>query len=197
MNGGAGQQIIFGGAQPGPQFIPGGGGGPPMFIPGGGGGGGMPPQISVKVNAPKINFGGVRANGGAPPRMNMGGGAPSPARMNMGGGVPSVGPREINMVRNAGGPEAVRKAVTALKRANGNVNAAMNSSGLPRQTFVNVKNMGGVNAAPRIAAAVTRKRTTKRKKKTLKTNRIKKIVHKVPRKNLEKFVLLWALRRKR
>jgi len=102
---------------------------------------------------------------------------------------------------------AIRKAVTALKRANGNVNAAIRVSGLPRQTFTNVKNLGGVNIAPRIAASVTRhrkRRTTTKKKPThkvrkpsIRTNRIKKVVHKVPRKNLERFVLLWALRRKR
>jgi hypothetical protein len=98
----------------------------------------------------------------------------------------------------------VRTAVTALKRANGNVNAAMNATGLPRQTFANVKNLGGVNAAPRIVAAVVRrKRTTtkykkpKRKTASVRTNRLKKVVHKVPRKNLEKFVLLWALRKKK
>jgi hypothetical protein len=143
----------------------------------------MPPQVSVRVNAPKINFGGVRA-GGSP---NVGRGP------NVG---PPVGPREISLVRNAGGSETVRKAATALKRANGNVNAAMNTTGLPRQTFTNVKNLGGVNAAPRIAAAVSRKKRTA-KKKAIKTNRLKKVVHKVPRKNLEKFVLLWALRKKK
>lgn len=101
---------------------------------------------------------------------------------------------------------AIRKAVTALKRANGNVNVAMRATGLPRQTFTNVKNLGGVNIAPRIAASVVRhrkRRTTKKKpthkvrKPSIRTNRIKKVVHKVPRKNLERFVLLWALRRKR
>lgn len=102
---------------------------------------------------------------------------------------------------------AIRKAVTALKRANGNVNVAMRATGLPRQTFTNVKNLGGVNIAPRIAASVVRhrkRRTTTKKKPThkvrkpsIRTNRIKKVVHKVPRKNLERFVLLWALRRKR
>jgi hypothetical protein len=159
------------------------------------GGGGMPPppQISVKVNAPKINLG---SRGG-----NMG--SPAQQRMNM--GTPA---QQANLVRNAGGPAAVRTAVTALKRANGNVNAAMNATGLPRQTFANVKNLGGVNAAPRIVAAVVRrKRTTTHKKRTtvthkrttatVRTNRLKKVVHKVPRKNLEKFVLLWALRRKK
>jgi hypothetical protein len=115
---------------------------------------------------------------------------------------------EASLIKNAGGSEAVRAAVTALKRANGNVNVAANSSGLPRQTFNVVKKLGGVNAAPRIVAAVVRrKRATTHKKRpvtrkkrttaTVRTNRLKKVVHKVPRKNLEKFVLLWALRKKK
>ena len=176
---GGGQQIIMG-PQAGPAGAPG-----QMawgVMP--------PPQISVKVNAPKINLG---ARGG-----NMGGVSPAQQRMNL--GSPAL---QANLVRNAGGPAAVRTAVTALKRANGNVNAAMNATGLPRQTFANVKNLGGVNAAPRIVAAVVRrKRTTthkkpKRKTASVRTNRLKKVVHKVPRKNLEKFVLLWALRKKK
>jgi hypothetical protein len=205
-NGRGGQQIIFGGGggqappqgqAPPPQA-------PPQFM--------APPQISV---APRINLGGVRAGsnagppmprnmggGGSPMPRNMGGGG-SPMPRNMGGGgspMPrglNVGPRETAVIRNAGGPEAVRTAVTALKRANGNVNAAVNASGLPRRTFTAVKNLGGVNAAPRIVASVVRRKHKKRKTPTLKTNRLKKVVHKVPRKNLEKFVLLWALRKKK
>jgi hypothetical protein len=196
-NGRGGQQIIFGGGAPGqapvaapypiqapaaaapyPFPMAGPAAAAPYPIPMGGG---APPQISVKVNTRGSNVGGVS--------------------------LPPPSTSQVNMVQNAGGPVAIQKAVTALKRANGNVNAAMRTSGLPRQTFTNVKNLGGVNIAPRIAASVTRhrkRRTTTKKKTThkvrkpsIRTNRIKKVVHKVPRKNLEHFVLLWALRRKR
>lgn len=194
-SGSGGQQIIMGPqAGPGPAGPAGPAGMPGPAAPvAWGGGGALPPQISVKVSSPKINLG---RNTGA--RMNMGGGTPAQQRMN-----------EASLVKNAGGPEAVRAAVTALKRANGNVNVAANSSGLPRQTFNVVKKLGGVNAAPRIVAAVIRrKRTTVHKKPhkkravtrrapVVRTNRLKKVVHKVPRKNLEKFVLLWALRKKK
>lgn len=198
-NGRGGQQIIFGGGAPGqasaaapyPIQAPAAAAAPypfPMAGPAAAapypipmGGGGAPPQISVKVNTRGSNVGGVS--------------------------LPPPSTSQVNMVQNAGGPVAIQKAVTALKRANGNVNVAMRTSGLPRQTFTNVKNLGGVNIAPRIAASVTRhrkRRTTTKKKPThkvrkpsIRTNRIKKVVHKVPRKNLEHFVLLWALRRKR
>jgi len=197
-NGRGGQQIIFGGGAPGqapvaapyPIQAPAAAAAPypfPMAGPAAAApypipmGGGAPPQISVKVNTRGSNVGGVS--------------------------LPPPSTSQVNMVQNAGGPVAIQKAVTALKRANGNVNAAMRTSGLPRQTFTNVKNLGGVNIAPRIAASVTRhrkRRTTTKKKPThkvrkpsIRTNRIKKVVHKVPRKNLEHFVLLWALRRKR
>jgi hypothetical protein len=197
-NGRGGQQIIFGGGAPGqapvaapyPIQAPAAAAAPypfPMAGPAAAApypipmGGGAPPQISVKVNTRGSNVGGVS--------------------------LPPPSTSQVNMVQNAGGPVAIQKAVTALKRANGNVNAAMRTSGLPRQTFTNVKNLGGVNIAPRIAASVTRhrkRRTTTKKKTThkvrkpsIRTNRIKKVVHKVPRKNLEHFVLLWALRRKR
>jgi hypothetical protein len=202
-NGRGGQQIIFGGGAPGqaptaapyPIQAPAAAAAPYPFPMAGQApaaaapypfpmGGGAAPHISVKVNARGPNAG-----------------------MPRGPNLPPPSPSQVNMVQNAGGPVAVRAAVTALKRANGNVNSAMRATGLPRQTFTNVKNLGGVNIAPRIAASVVRhrkRRTTTKKKSThkvrkpsVRTNRIKKVVHKVPRKNLEHFVLLWALRRKR
>jgi hypothetical protein len=202
-NGRGGQQIIFGGGAPAaapyplqapvaaPIQIPGQATAPYPIQVGGGG----PPQISVKVNARGPNSGVTRGpNSGVPRGLNS---VVTP--------LPSAS--QINMVQNAGGQVAIQKAVTALKRANGNVNTAMRETGLPLQTFTNVKNLGGVNIAPRIAASVTRhkkRHTTKKKssrrkvpKPSIRTNRIKKVVHKVPRKNLERFVLLWALRRKR
>ena len=212
-NGRGGQQIIFGGGAPGqapaaapypiqapaaamPFPMAGPAAAAPYPIPMGGG---APPQISVKVNARGPNVGMSR---GPNVGMSRGPNVTTPSSLNL----PPPSPSQVNMVKNAGGPGAVRAAVTALKRSNGNVNTAMRATGLPRQTFTNVKNLGGVNIAPRIAASVVRhrkKRTTKKKsthkvrKPSIRTNRIKKVVHKVPRKNLERFVLLWALRRKR
>lgn len=212
-NGRGGQQIIFGGGAPGqapaaapypiqapaaamPFPMAGPTAAAPYPIPMGGG---APPQISVKVNARGPNVGMSRGpNVGMPRGLNV----TTPSSLNL----PPPSPSQVNMVKNAGGPGAVRAAVTALKRSNGNVNTAMRVTGLPRETFTNVKNLGGVNIAPRIAASVVRHRkrhTTKKKpthkvrKPSIRTNRIKKVVHKVPRKNLERFVLLWALRRKR
>jgi hypothetical protein len=204
-NGRGGQQIIFGGgapaAAPYPLQAPAAAAPYPIQIPGqvapypiqmGGGGA---PQISVKVNARGPNSGVPRGLNSGVPRGPNSVVTPPPSAS------------QINMVQNAGGQVAIQKAATALKRANGNVNTAMRETGLPRHTFTNVKNLGGVNIAPRIAASVTRhkkRHTTKKKssrrkvpKPSIRTNRIKKVVHKVPRKNLERFVLLWALRRKR
>lgn len=220
-NGRGGQQIIFGGGAPGqapaaapypiqapaaamPFPMAGPAAAAPYPIPMGGG---APPQISVKVNSRGSNVGMPRGSNVSPPRgLNVGPprgpNVTTPSSLNL----PPPSPSQVNMVKKAGGPAAVRAAVTALKRANGNVNTAMRVTGLPRETFTNVKNLGGVNIAPRIAASVIRhrkRRTTKKKpthkvrKPSIRTNRIKKVVHKVPRKNLERFVLLWALRRKR
>ena len=215
-NGRGGQQIIFGGGAPGQAQAPAQAPAAAMPFPMAGpaaapypipmGGGAPPPQVSVKVNSRGPNVGMPRGpNVGMPRGPNVG----MPRGPNVAGvSLPPPSTSQVNMVENAGGPMAIRKAVTALKRANGNVNVAMRTTGLPRQTFTNVKNLGGVNIAPRIAASVTRhrkRRTTTKKKSThkvrklpsIRTNRIKKVVHKVPRKNLERFVLLWALRRKR
>lgn len=206
-NGRGGQQIIFGGGAPGQAPAAAQAPAAPMPFPMAGpvaapypiqmGGGAPPPQVSVKVN--------TRPNVGMPRGPNVG--MPRGPNVGVAGvNLPPPSTSQVNMVENAGGPMAIRKAVTALKRANGNVNVAMRATGLPRQTFTNVKNLGGVNIAPRIAASVVRhrkRRTTKKKpthkvrKPSIRTNRIKKVVHKVPRKNLERFVLLWALRRKR
>jgi hypothetical protein len=127
-------------------------------------------------------------------------------------------PNQRSLVANAGGPQAIQVASSALKQANGNIPRAMNNTGLPRETFENVKKLGGVNIAPRIAMTIVRKRKThhpvivhrrrtavKRRRTTtkkkvvacplVKSNRIKKVLHKIPRKTLENFVASWALRR--
>jgi hypothetical protein len=69
-------------------------------------------------------------------------------------------PNQRSLVANAGGPQAIQVASSALKQANGNIPRAMNNTGLPRETFENVKKLGGVNIAPRIAMTIVRKRKT-------------------------------------
>lgn len=141
-----------------------------------------------------------------------------PAQVSVKVVAPQPTPNQRSLVANAGGPQAIKVASNALKQANGNIPRAMNNTGLPRETFENVKKLGGVNIAPRIAmtivrrrkthhpvivhrrhTAVKRRRTTTKKKVVacplVKSNRIKKVLHKIPRKTLENFVASWALRR--
>lgn len=64
-------------------------------------------------------------------------------------------------VSNAGGPNTVERAINALNANGGNVNAAMQKTGLPRQVFNNVNKLGGPVTARRTLTAV--------KKVTMKT----------------------------
>ena len=64
-------------------------------------------------------------------------------------------------VSNAGGPATVERAIAALNANGGNVNAAMQKTGLPRQVFNNVNKLGGPVTARRTLTAV--------KKVTMKT----------------------------
>ena len=57
-------------------------------------------------------------------------------------------------VSNAGGPATVERAIAALNANGGNVNAAMQKTGLPRQVFNNVNKLGGPITARRTLAAV-------------------------------------------
>jgi hypothetical protein len=57
-------------------------------------------------------------------------------------------------VSNAGGPATVQRAIAALNANGGNVNAAMQKTGLPRQVFNNVNKLGGPVTAGRTLAAV-------------------------------------------
>jgi hypothetical protein len=57
-------------------------------------------------------------------------------------------------VSNAGGPATVERAIAALNANGGNVNAAMQKTGLPRQVFNNVNKLGGPVTARRTLAAV-------------------------------------------
>jgi hypothetical protein len=69
---------------------------------------------------------------------------------------------ESVLIRNAGGISSVRKGITALEMANGNTAKARSISGLPLNTFVNIKAMGGIKKAKTI---VHRRKTKKTKKK--------------------------------
>jgi hypothetical protein len=57
-------------------------------------------------------------------------------------------------VANAGGPNTVERAINALNANGGNVNAAMQKTGLPRQVFNNVNKLGGPVTARRTLTAV-------------------------------------------
>ena len=57
-------------------------------------------------------------------------------------------------VANAGGPASVQRAIKALNASGGNVNAAMQKTGLSRQVFNNVNKLGGPVTAGRALTAV-------------------------------------------
>ena len=57
-------------------------------------------------------------------------------------------------VSNAGGPATVERAINALNANGGNVNIAMQKTGLPRQVFNNVNRLGGPVTARRTLTAV-------------------------------------------
>jgi len=57
-------------------------------------------------------------------------------------------------VSNAGGPATVERAINALNANGGNVNAAMQKTGLSRQVFNNVNKLGGPVTARRTLTAV-------------------------------------------
>jgi hypothetical protein len=64
------------------------------------------------------------------------------------------------LIRGAGGAEAVEKGIKALNAANGNVARAKAMSKLPNNTFTNIYAMGGPVAAKRLIESRRRRRTT-------------------------------------
>ena len=66
------------------------------------------------------------------------------------------------LIRGAGGAEAVEKGINALNAANGNVARAKATSRLPNNTFTNIYAMGGPNAAKRLVESRRRRRTVGR-----------------------------------
>jgi hypothetical protein len=63
------------------------------------------------------------------------------------------------LIRGAGGAEAVEKGINALNAANGNVTRAKAASKLPNNTFTNIYAMGGPVAAKRLVEQRRRRRT--------------------------------------
>ena len=74
-----------------------------------------------------------------------------------------AGSRTLNatseqLIRGAGGAEAVEQGIKALNAANGNVNKAKAASRLPNNTFTNIYAMGGPVAAKRLVESRRRRR---------------------------------------
>ena len=63
------------------------------------------------------------------------------------------------LIRGAGGAEAVEQGIKALNAANGNVARAKATSRLPNNTFTNIYAMGGPVAAKRLVEQRRRRRT--------------------------------------
>jgi hypothetical protein len=63
------------------------------------------------------------------------------------------------LIRGAGGAEAVEQGIKALNAANGNVARAKATSKLPNNTFTNIYAMGGPVAAKRLVESRRRRRT--------------------------------------
>jgi hypothetical protein len=63
------------------------------------------------------------------------------------------------LIRGAGGAEAVEQGIKALNAANGNVTRAKAASRLPNNTFTNIYAMGGPVAAKRLVESRRRRRT--------------------------------------
>ena len=69
------------------------------------------------------------------------------------------------LIRGAGGAEAVEQGIKALNAANGNVARAKAASKLPNNTFTNIYAMGGPVAAKKLVEKRRRRRTVASKKK--------------------------------
>jgi hypothetical protein len=93
-----------------------------------------------------------------------GGGYGSNAGGSLGVSAPSSsGNRTLNttpeqLIRGAGGNEAIEKGIKALKAANGNVTKAKAMSGLSNNTFTNIYALGGPVAAKKMVESRRRRR---------------------------------------
>ena len=122
-------------------------------------GGGAPP-ITISIS----NIGKV-SNAGKTQVSNVGKVANSGATGRLAVSAPTTnGSRQLaatseQLIRGAGGAEAVEKGINALRAANGNVARAKSTSRLPNNTFTNIYAMGGPVAAKRLVESRRRRRT--------------------------------------
>jgi hypothetical protein len=83
------------------------------------------------------------------------------------------------LIRGAGGAEAVEQGIKALNAANGNVNKAKAASRLPNNTFTNIYAMGGPVAAKRLVESRRRRRTVGGRRVGLRVaSKKKRVAHK-------------------
>jgi hypothetical protein len=75
-------------------------------------------------------------------------------------GTRQVAATPEQLIRGAGGAEAIEKGIQALNAANGNVARAKAVSRLPNNTFTNIYALGGPVAAKKAVALRRRRRTT-------------------------------------
>ena len=75
------------------------------------------------------------------------------------------------MIRNAGGLANVDRGINALEKTHGNVVRAQEMTKLPKETFVNIRRMGGSKKAKRIVQAVRLRRRRRVTKKVVKRRR--------------------------
>ena len=76
------------------------------------------------------------------------------------------------LIRGAGGAEAVEQGIKALNAANGNVTKAKAASRLPNNTFTNIYAMGGPVAAKRLVESRRRRRTVGGRRAPTKKKRV-------------------------
>jgi hypothetical protein len=140
-----------------------------------GGGGGIVFKPQITVGAARIGaqtFGGTRIGGqtmggSRATTGNVGGtrvttGNAGNSRLAVSAPTTNGNRRVANtseqLIRSAGGAEAVEQGIEALRKANGNVTRAKAASRLPNNTFTNIYAMGGPNAAKRIVEQRRRRR---------------------------------------
>jgi hypothetical protein len=181
------------GANGGGGYKPGGGGG--GFGPGGGGGGFGPgvgggfgpgaPPISITLsnigkvsNVGKVSNAGKVSNTG---KVSNAGKVSNTGKVSNAGTVSNTGRLAVStpttngtrqlaatseqLIRAAGGEEAVEQGVKALNAANGNVSRAKSMSRLPMNTFTNIYAMGGPVAAKKAVERRRRRRPVTKKKR--------------------------------
>ena len=124
------------------------------------GGAGAAPPITISIS----NIGKV-SNAGKTQVSNVGKVANSGTTGRLAVSAPTTnGTRQLaatpeQLIRGAGGAEAVEQGIKALNAANGNVNKAKATSRLPNNTFTNIYAMGGPVAAKRLVESRRRRRT--------------------------------------